>query len=340
MRATSYVNMRAADNIDIRPMHSADIGAPDYVDIKTAGNSEYRRSFIPKTFSAPLEILFEVTAVCNLSCLHCYNMSETKGTAFSESVFERIVNEIIDLQPLRCCFSGGEPFIYSDKVFPAALKMRKSGIQTSVVTNGWFVSKDIITLISESFAGIQVSIDGPTKEIHDKIRNTEGSFQRAVNAIGLLSGSVKNLKVAHAATSINYMCLPELASFLVKIGVKNLVIQPVSMSGRMRMNKDLCLTGEMFHELVEIVAKTRLAYEEILRIDVVEPIMAARRNIFHKNAPNQQMYISADGAVASNPFIPVPAGNYNEKSLHEIWKDGLENYYRREDVKEYLLKIL
>jgi MoaA/NifB/PqqE/SkfB family radical SAM enzyme len=337
---TNHANMETSDNIDIKPMHGTILQEPDNISLMTAGNSEHLGLLMPKTFKAPLEILFEVTTVCNLSCRHCFNMSGTEGAAFNEPVFERLVNEIIDLQPLRCCFSGGEPFIFSDKVFPAALKMRKSGIQTSVITNGWFVTKDTVPKILESFTGVQVSLDGPTKEIHDSIRNTGGSFQRAVNAISLLSGSVRNFRVAHAATSVNYMYLPELASLLVKMGVKNLVIQPAAMSGRMKMNRDLCLVGGMFHEFAGIVAKTRLACAGKLKIDVVEPVMAARRNIIHKDSPNQQMYISAGGNVASNPFIPVPAGNYNEKSLYEIWKEGLEDYYHRKDVREYLFNIL
>lgn len=303
---------------------------------RTTDVMEFKHA-VPKTFVAPLEILFEISTSCNLSCLHCYNMSNSEERHFNESLLERLVNEIIDMQPLRCCFSGGEPFIFPDKILSAARKMRKSGILTSTVTNGWFITNDIVPMISESFVGVQVSIDGATKEIHDKIRNKKGSFDRAVNAIGLLSGNVRILQTAHAATSINYMQLPDLASFLADKGITHLVIQPVVLQGRTRINPDLCLTDEMLHRLVELVAEARLTYAGTLKIDMVDPVQAAKRNILYKEAPNQQMYISASGDIASNPFIPIYAGNYNYESLQEIWRDGLEKYYFREDVRDFLL---
>lgn len=305
--------------------------------LRTRDMLEFAHVHAPGTFAAPLEILFEISTICNMSCLHCYNESCPEGTDFNELLFECLVNEIIDMQPLRCCFSGGEPFIYSGKILPAALKMRKSGILTSVVTNGWFITSDIVPMISRSFVGIQVSIDGATKRIHDKLRNKEGSFERALDAIHLLSGNVKHLQAAHAATSINYMQFPDLVSLLFDKGITHVVVQPLTMQGRARLNPDLYLTDEMLHELVELVAKARLTYGDKLEIDFVEPVQAVKRNILYNKAPNQQMYISAGGYVASNPFIPVFTGNCNDKHLYEIWRDSLERYYLREDVMSFLL---
>lgn len=303
----------------------------------TTGVLEVNPLYIPRSFIAPLEILFEISTICNMSCRHCYNQSSSKGTVFNESLFERLVDEIIHLQPLRCCFSGGEPFIFSGKILPAAYKMRRSGILTSAVTNGWFITNSILPMISESFVGIQVIIDGATKEIHDKVRGRKGAFERAVNALDLLTGKVQYLQVAHAATSLSYLQTPEVALFLTEKGIERLVIQPIAMQGRSRQNPDLGLTDDMLHKLVELVAKARITHANTLQIDLVAPLQAIRRNIFFKKSPNQQMYISSTGEVGGNPFIPVYVGNCREKSLREIWRDGVENYYSRKEVFDYLL---
>jgi len=298
--------------------------------------STSKYSLLPRTFIAPLDILFEVSTICNFTCLHCYNTSHPQGITFDEATFNRLIDEIIELQPIRCCFSGGEPFLLPDRILQAALRMRKSGILTSSITNGWAISRDLVPAIADSFVGIQVSIDSATEEIHDTIRNEKGAFKRAVHALEILSGKIAHLHAACVATSMNYQQLPALASLLVSIGISHLSIQPIALQGRAKYRPDLGLNSTMLHVLVELVAEARVNLADKLKLDILDPFESAKRHLVPRRIPNQQMYIAANGDVFCIPFIPVKIGNCKEKSLRQNWNDGLDTYFQQQTVKKFL----
>jgi MoaA/NifB/PqqE/SkfB family radical SAM enzyme len=78
--------------------------------------------------------------------------------------------------------SGGEPFV--PRVFSTFWLMRgKLGMRLGMVTNGWALGPQTAARLAEiGMESIVVSLDGP-REVHDWLRNREGSFERAVNAL-------------------------------------------------------------------------------------------------------------------------------------------------------------
>ena len=187
---------------------------------------------LPKSFAAPLDILLEVTKQCNLSCNHCFNESGNLEDSIDKVAFNHLVNQIINLQPITCCFSGGEPFLFPDIVLSSAVKMRESGILTSAVSNGWFISNKLLPKLIDSFYGMQVSLDGASDKTHDKIRNKKGSFQHATTALKLLVGKITSLQVAFVVNSLNYNEINALLLLLSDIGITHLVIQPIVQQGK------------------------------------------------------------------------------------------------------------
>ena len=62
------------------------------------------------------------------------------------------------------------------------------GIVTCIITNGFLFREEHIKRLKElNIESVAVSLDGP-KDVHDKYRQ-EGSYDRAVRAIGMLSGA-------------------------------------------------------------------------------------------------------------------------------------------------------
>lgn len=296
---------------------------------------------VPNTFVAPLHIIWEISRQCNLSCIHCYNDSNSEWSAPDEKIFRHLTDEIINLQPVDCCFTGGEPFLFSELLLPSANKMRRHKILTYAITNGWQITDELIPKITDSFFGIKISLDAASEQIHDKMRNKKDSFIRAVDALKKLVGKVSYLEVVFTATLINYRELSPLISLLTDIGISRLSVVSAVMEGRARLSTDLGLTDKAYHDFIESVAKARnTAFSEKIRIDIMDPIQFEKSNVLNlfnrKRNPNQHMYIAATGEVYCSPFIPISAGNIKKKSLQEIWKDGLDRFNYNLEVKKFL----
>lgn len=136
--------------------------------------------------TGPQEVWFNVTNACNLRCTHCFRDS---GKRFAhEMSIEEFVSVISSIAALKVGYvvvSGGEPFLRPD-VFEILEELKRKEVTVLLVTNG--------TLIKEAEAKrlgqirpwiVQVSLDGSTPEIHDRIRGA-GTFDKTIAAIRLL----------------------------------------------------------------------------------------------------------------------------------------------------------
>ena len=85
------------------------------------------------TLSAPVIIQWEVTPLCNLDCLHCYNhwrreepvrqKTEDTNQIYKATVSEMIVNRIFSV-----VVTGGEPLLVLDQVAPFLCQLRDAGV--------------------------------------------------------------------------------------------------------------------------------------------------------------------------------------------------------------------
>jgi radical SAM protein with 4Fe4S-binding SPASM domain len=98
-----------------------------------------------------------------------------------------VAKQLKELGCRRVSLIGGEVFMRRDwDVIVDALTSR--GIVTCIITNGFLFREEHIRRLKElNIESVAVSLDGP-KDVHDKYRQ-EGSYDRAVRAIGMLSGA-------------------------------------------------------------------------------------------------------------------------------------------------------
>ena len=148
--------------------------------------------FLPDRWMAPRILTFLLTYRCNLRCTPCWQWGE-------QGLFRGMPKEQEDLQldldTLRSVIDdvaedgpgiflwGGEPFLHPDLV-PFVEHVKSRGLYCSINTNGTFLPREAARLVDLGVDAIIVSVDGP-REVHDRIRGMEGSFERI--AAGVLS---------------------------------------------------------------------------------------------------------------------------------------------------------
>ncbi len=124
--------------------------------------------------SAPLMSTVDITDVCNLNCAYCYAHNDRVGFVPKD----RIVQTILDLHDAgvwQIVIGGGEPFLHPDLLEILDVVLRR-GVRLSLTSNGTVGSGEDIDRIAslqrryEGRLSIQISLDGPSPEINDRMR--------------------------------------------------------------------------------------------------------------------------------------------------------------------------
>jgi len=124
-------------------------------------------------------VRIEPSYACNFHCRHCSIRELQKkriGRTITIEDIKHIADQADELGFAQFVISGGEPLIYPnfDEIVKA-IDPQKFYITTD--TNGWYLDwKRTKHLKSIGVDKVQVSIDSLDREIHDKFRGREGSW--------------------------------------------------------------------------------------------------------------------------------------------------------------------
>ncbi len=95
--------------------------------------------YVEMGLSAPVNVTWEVTYACNLSCIHCLSDSGKKrATELSTKECHRVIDDLSAMKVFQFNIGGGEPFIGPD--FPDLMDYAHGkGMVTCISTNGTLI---------------------------------------------------------------------------------------------------------------------------------------------------------------------------------------------------------
>lgn len=163
----------------------------------------------------PLEVLWDITYACPLRCVHCYSESGRRpARRLSGEDMLRAADAILALGTEGVCLAGGEPLLVPE-LFAVAERFTAAGVPVSLFTSGWTLDRASAEAALGAFTAVSVSLDGATAAVHDRIRGRRGSFDRALAALGLLTGG------AGATVGVDYVVMrsnaPQVEEFLTAV---------------------------------------------------------------------------------------------------------------------------
>jgi mycofactocin radical SAM maturase len=180
-----------------------------------------------------VNLTWEITHKCNLSCIHCLSSSEEEMPGeLSLEECKSIVDQLAALKVFEINFGGGEPLLKS--YFISLLKyIHTKGIVTCISTNGTMLNREIAAFFSASpLVHMQVSLDGASPEVNDKIRG-EGTYSRIIKGVELLAQQKVPFSINTVVTSLNYDQMNDLKLLAGFYGA-NLRVSRFRPSGRAR----------------------------------------------------------------------------------------------------------
>ena len=287
--------------------------------------------FLQGGLSAPITVTWEITAACNIACVHCLSSSgQRRPRELTTEQSLALVDELAEMQVFQIHFGGGEPFMYYG-IWEVLERCSQRGLVMCVSTNGTLITPERARRLTE-FQPLyfQVSLDGGTPQTNDRIRGA-GVFQRAMRGLELLAAEQHSLTVNSVLTRYSFAELDRLYEIAASFGAK-LRVTRLRPSGRGRdVWDDLHPTREQYHEFTLWLQ----SHPDVLTAD----------SFFHLNAFGQKLAgldicgaatatccICPEGEVYPCAFFQAPefeAGNLHEHSFKDIWRNSaLFAFYR------------
>src|SRR5256885_11497230 len=160
--------------------------------------------FLQGCLSAPITVTWEITAACNIACVHCLSSSgRRRPRELTTQQSLALVDELAEMQVFQIHFGGGEPFIYPG-IWQVLEHARDRGLVMCVSTNGTLITQDRARRLAElEPIYFQVSLDGGTPQTNDRIRG-EGVFKRAMRGLELLAAENLSLTVNSVLTRYSF----------------------------------------------------------------------------------------------------------------------------------------
>jgi len=137
---------------------------------------------------APGFLFLSINEVCNLHCRHCNYWKVKKPSLLTIDLHRttKIIEEFAEISPAgKVVICGGEPMLDVNTYFEVCRISRKLGLPTLSVTNGTLIDSlpAAERIVREGPDEISISLDGPTPEIHDRMRRQKGAFLAATSAL-------------------------------------------------------------------------------------------------------------------------------------------------------------
>jgi AdoMet-dependent heme synthase len=276
----------------------------------------------------PTEVSFEITKLCNLSCLHCYNDSGRRDpTELGDDEKVSLAVYLARWGVRRLSITGGEPTL--DPSFPRFIATaREYGMTIKVTTNGWKLPHPMLEAIQAGAAmQVTVSLDGADAATHDAFRGRAGSYSRALDSIRILSECrprILQLNASIHTGSVHQM--DDLARLAAKFQFDALSFKPVTSGGRPDGRTDFFLSPTNLALFRGKRAELAAKYAGQLHIEgnilcgkapqsALDPIKC--------NAAERSMLILSNGAVTPCAALKVDAvaPNVRDVSPMQVWLD-------------------
>src|SRR5438105_446212 len=136
--------------------------------------------FLQGGLSAPITVTWEITAACNIACIHCLSASgRRRPRELKAEQALALVDELADMQVFQIHFGGGEPFIYPG-IWQVLERCTLRGLVMCISTNGTLITAERARRLKQfDPLYFKVSLDGGTPQTNDSIRG-KGVFNRAL----------------------------------------------------------------------------------------------------------------------------------------------------------------
>lgn len=290
------------------------------IDINPVPNSSFKICNSPPP--AKLDFVWiEVISNCNLRCLHCY--AEALPQQMERPGKKVVIDWMDQASKLGCPtiqLTGGECTLRDD--LPELLVHARSRFDTvEIFTNATLLTPQQIRFLSENRIQVAFSFYSYKSDVHDRITGVPGSHHKTLESLKLLIADRVKVRGGIIGLKQNESDLEATEYFLKSLGVAVGPADPVRPCGRGRKQE---FWPEKYGQCM-VNAKPQFMPE-------AEQYCSSQ---YWNSCWFGKLAISPEGDVLPCVFArDQVAGNLYEKSLEQIFQNGLMSYWQltRDDI--------
>jgi MoaA/NifB/PqqE/SkfB family radical SAM enzyme len=129
----------------------------------------------------PLVAELFLTDNCNLKCVSCACWRKVTRGELSEDEWRSVIDQLADYGILKANFTGGEPLLRSDASRLMAHAHNRGIRNLHVNTNAVLLDdRRREGVLEAGVRSFNISVDGPSAEVHERVRGVPGSFAKTV----------------------------------------------------------------------------------------------------------------------------------------------------------------
>jgi len=278
----------------------------------------------------PVHVVWELTLACNLRCTHCGSRAGHKrADELSTEECLDIVRQLAELGTRQITLIGGEAYLRKDWLV-IVKAIADAGIHCGIQSGARALTDERIRAAIEAGLGtLGVSIDGP-REIHDRQRGVNGSYDHALRALRFATAAGIKPGVNTQINALSKPHLREIFDTIVEHGAGYWQVQITVAMGNAVDNDAMLLQPheipEVLDTLAELFERGRKIGFRILpgnNIGYFGPHEYMWRTITSEpehwtgcTAGETSLGLEADGKIKSCPSLPAdPYGGGNSRSV-------------------------
>jgi len=308
----------------------------------------------------PFVAIWETTRACDLACRHCRAeaIPEPQPGELTTREGCRLLENLAEMGTPICVLSGGDPAKREDLCQLVAhgdsLGMRMATIPAATP----LLTRELVSdLKTAGLAQMALSLDGPTKKVHDEFRRVDGAFECTMRGAEWAREVKMPLQINTTFSSYNLEHFEAMAEIVGNLGAVFWEVFFLVPTGRGKevgqMNSEqfellFAKLAKYSHQVDFIVKITeaphyrRYLVQEHSRLTQAGSIESSPKSDRGKlpwhmrrdfgpggsiglapkgvNSGNGHVFVSYDGDIYPSGFLPVPCGNIREASVSEVYR--------------------
>jgi MoaA/NifB/PqqE/SkfB family radical SAM enzyme len=185
-----------------------------------------------KWLSAPLKAYIEVTRMCGLKCLHCYNSSgkPMEGEMTTKELIG-VIDEFYVMGIPEVSLSGGDLLLRKD-IFEVMDQLEKYSMKVSMSLNAITLDEEIAKRLAsyKNLNNVSVSLEG-TEEVQSGIRGKR-AYAAATAGLARLQEAGLDVKLHLTLNALTIKHVEAIKSLILRLGVGRFSVAELKPLGR------------------------------------------------------------------------------------------------------------
>ena len=276
----------------------------------------------------PQVVIWEATRACALACRHCRASAQRRarpdelGTVAARA----LIAQVARMRPQVFVVTGGDPLERAD-LYDLISHAHGLGLRVSLAPSVTpLLDPPAVTrLAALGIGAVQVSLDGPDAETHDRFRGHVGTFARTLETCAWIRDAGVRLMVGTTVARHNAEQLDEMYDLVASLGAARWNLFFLVPTGRARADEmiDPSFAQAILTWLVLISRDAPFAIKtteapQIRRVMTGQgPVPAGHTTVADGKG---FVFIAANGDICPSGFLPLPAGNSRNDDILEVYR--------------------